>query len=212
MVGYYDYIWACYSGYCRPRLASSQVVTYLSGLQHEGYVDGELCAIKAYYAVYDSEEAICNYKRAAELRYAPAYLSLADRWWYPGMGKDHHPDRAMFALLKAENDGLRDDRLLSRAIRFLCDKRYIPKPGILGTFKNKVEMALYYCDVLIERGSPLGYYRKGLIYWKGLAGVPKDKYKAVTIWMTAHRHGLADINIYANPKASIMAAYRYVKR
>lgn len=83
---------------------------------------------------------------------------------------------------------------------------YIPSEKVVGGFTTVGEMALYYCDILIARGSSRGYLHKGRIYCEGLAGVEKDEKKGMSIWHEADEVGLADYTVYKK----LIDLYMYV--
>lgn len=102
---------------------------------------------------------------------------------------------------------MKDDRMLNDLIDKLFPR--LPndrKPQIPSKFKSIDEMALHYYTVLIQKKSPLSYWKKGLMYTSGKVGGRTNNSKAVSIWEEAVSEGLADYHIcYALQKA-----YRYV--
>lgn len=147
------------------------------------------------------------YQRAIDLGYPPAYIS--DFYWGTTFGKPEERDKVLLGLLEAEHKGIgvKDGRIIAKILEHLKDRKYTPNAEVLGKFNNKGEMALHYCDVLIERGIPHGYYMKGALYKFGEATVPDDESKAVSIWEEADRLGLANVIIYCH---GLAPAYRYV--
>lgn len=156
----------------------------------ECYFEGRGCKTNIF-------EAFDYYLRAANLGYGPAYVSLHRLW---AQGQESIDIRRYFSqhylfnkLLKAEEKGVKDDRILDIVVSFLVSKSpdFIPSEKALGDFKNKTEMALHYCDVLIKRHSPRGYYWKGMIYAYGMKDVPIDEEKALQLWDEAGVVGMA---------------------
>lgn len=202
------------SGLHRAKEAKMRAFHYLLDLEREGYVDGNLfhrigdCYKDAEGCGRSYVKAIEYYQLGISLVYAPGYMALGNIWWH-GFDHAHDSNKAILPLLEAENQGVKDDRILHTLINQL---RYSSSPlsdEILGRFKNKGEMALHYCDVLIQRRSPKGYYLKGCIYWDGEL-VPKDSTKAVSIWEEVDRLGLADSTTYWS-STSLTHAYMYVR-
>lgn len=192
-----------------------KVFTYLQDLERSG--NGNACVLaeigncyhKGHGCVPDLSLAKYYYQRAIDLGYTPACSLYVDYTvWLGGADLPGSMNTAVLKLLEAEKKGIaiKDDRILSRVINYLLMSHYTPSPEVLGTFKDKVEMLLYYCDVLINRGSPLGYQHKGDIYISPVLDVPEDKSKAVSIWEEADRLGLADNGIYLK----LAEAYSYV--
>lgn len=118
-------------------------------------------------------------------------------------------DKAMLILLESEKKGIgeKDDRLLSALIDCYLEDLYIPSAEVLGTFNNIDEMVLHYAEVLVKRGSPLGYYKKGAIYTRNYFNVRADWSKAVSTWEMADQLGLADYDTYIK---GLVDAYKYV--
>lgn len=130
--------------------------------------------------------------------YTPAYLAKADLLWQGSRNTAADKDKAVLTLLEAEKKAMGevDNVIIENIVSRLIYTDHVYKPEVLGRFKNRGEMALHYCDVSIQRGSPKGYYEKGNLYICGRAGLPRDVDKAVSIWEEADRVGLADFNIY----------------
>lgn len=180
---------------------------YLLELESQGYVDDMLfhhiglCYSHGYGCPGSSSTAVEYYQRAANMDYVPAIME-GHRWM-----KDM--EFAAF-LWEAEAKGLQDDRILASLIKTVWSLEGTPSSEGLGDYKDKSEMALHYCDVLIKRRSSKGYKLKGEIYWYGKGGVDKDESKAVAIWEEAHKLELADYGIYYqhnNPTYGLIEAY-----
>lgn len=156
----------------------------------------------------DLSKAALYHQRALDIGYTP-YNSLSIAMWGPFSKIPQKKDKAVLTLSEVEKKGLalKDDRILLLAIKCLIEDNTNPNADVLGTFKSAGEMALHYCDVLISRGSPLGYYQKGRIYQYNEVNIPKDATKAVALWEEADRLGLADFDIYFN---GLVEAYTYV--
>lgn len=201
-------------GYDQAAGDSPRALTYLHDLEREGHENA--CIFSAISSFYkygygcdeDMEKALEYDRRAVDLGYPPAYLTLFDTLWYgtSELPKDQH--KAMVLLLEAEEKGIlgEDERIIGSLISAVGFEDELP-PEILGKFKNRAEMILHYCDVLIDRKIPEGYYCKGRVYMDGDDGMPKDKAKAVSIWEEAVRLGLANINVYYS---GLQKAYMYV--
>lgn len=124
---------------------------------------------------------------------------------------DDAKDEVVLSILEAEAKGqlMKDDRVLHELINILNDEMidYTPKPHILGKFAHEKEMALHYCDVLIERKSPLGYIGKAEVYnGSGSQWYEEDETRAITILEDAVRAGLADTDTCRR----LQARYGYV--
>lgn len=187
----------------------------LFDLEREGYVDGYLYEkIGHYYCdehkcEKNSEKATEYYRRAIDLGYGPAYISMYAfrRATTPGRNS---LDGLLIDLLEAEEKGLRDDRILLTVLDDFCmGDKYVPSEKILGNFKTRAEMALHYCEVLIKRQSPYGYYWKGLLYLYGQV-VPRNESKAVEIWEEADKLGMAHNEIYHTFMGGLVYCYMYV--
>lgn len=142
--------------------------------------------------------ALVYYNHAIDQgRFPPAYLRLFYLKFYSGFNSFLNKGEAILHLLDAEEDGvaMHDDRILGYVINGLVGN-YTPDPRVLGAFQTKGEMALHYCDVLIRRGSSLGYQRKAEIYEKGQGGISQDISKAIAILEEADRVGLVISSLY----------------
>lgn len=142
--------------------------------------------------------ALWYFQRGADMGSIQAYASMYFMWWdgSPRCHVDRH--EAVTVLLNAEERGIgaHDHQLLSILIDSLLDEDYVPNRTILGTFNNKWEMALHYCDVLIQRGSSVGYHSKATLYRYGNEDFPQDIRKAVEVWEEADKAGLANFLAY----------------
>lgn len=113
--------------------------------------------------------------------------------------KGHHLEIMQF-LQEAEEKGVTDERVLVYMIRLLAARGKEIQKG-----SNPSDLALQYCEVLINRGSPLGYHWKGTIY---CCDDFKDWVKAVSIWEDADRLGVASFYTYS--QGGLVTAYTYV--
>lgn len=216
-----------------------KATVYLTDLQREGYTDGGLlhiigrkyregdgCGISAM-------KARDYYQLAIDKEYIPGYLSMSMMYWGGGYRIPRDTTKAIHTLLEAEKKGIKDDRILSQLIEYL---RLLPNPNeeLLGEFSDIDEMALYYSDILIQRGSPKGYYYKGLITWIGddyrrtpadphsflgpyknamntiLTYFSRDRDRAISTWEEADRLGLAILSVYTLNETNLCDVYRYV--
>lgn len=175
---------------------------YLSDLEQSGIVDGFIfdglgvCYIQGSGCKRDEHLAMMYYQRALDLSFPLGILVHSHSRW---TGNAHvAPDRDICVqlALQAEEKGMRDDRILNMLLCRLRIRSYSPDSQVLGKFKNRKEMALHYCDVLIDRKSPRGYLRKADFYCHGYADVPTDFYKALSLWEDADRLGLAHWDTY----------------
>lgn len=189
---------------------------YLLDLEGEGHIDGSVFNMigkqYSYSPRYPEGQAMAMmyYQRSIDDGFARAAVDICYLLYPHVTGTHAQADKAVLSLLESEHKGLglKDDCILDELVKILTDfnDEYYPNPDILGSFQSKSEMALHYCDVLIQRKSPLGYKNKADIYEHGLARVGKDMSKAVSIWKEAINEGLANYDIcYALQKA-----YRYV--
>lgn len=112
-------------------------------------------------------------------------------------------DLAVKILLAAEEQGVKDERILEAVIGILCTPDYSPSPEVLGQFQCANVMALYYSEVLIQRKSYLGYQRKGMILWHQM----NDEARGLSVFLDADRHGYATAYTYYHYLAH---AYLYV--
>lgn len=157
----------------------------------EAYRNGRVCST-------DYLKAMEYYHHAIDVGYVPAYVGKSELLWQGGNGIAVDRDKSLLLLVEAEEKavGVKDD-LIIKEIFVRLSIHHDFKPETLGRFRNKGEMSLHYCDILIERGSPSGYYFKGSLYAYGRDGLPEDEAKAVSIWEEADRVGLADYRIYS---------------
>lgn len=183
---------------------------YLLDLEMEGYMDGSL--LKGIGETYCDVGTISKNPskgweyshRVLDMGYTPAYLAIYKYGYY----REYiDQEKTVLYLLGAEEKGVRDSRILEELIMRLSGRTYyIPSQKVLGKFQSRSEMALHYCDVLIQRRSPLGYYWKGWIYWLGY-DLQRDVFKARTIWEEADKLGLAPESVYTNPLVGLIMAY-----
>lgn len=151
--------------------------------------------------------AATYFQRAINLEYIPVFLYRTDILCSLPPGA---LDRTVQLLLEAEEHSLgrKDDRVLDKVIETVDEEepvdRNLRHPVL--HFKSKAIMILHYCDVLIQRRSPRGYFWKGMIYSRGLRSLPGPS-AAVAVWEEADKAGLADHSIYT----SLTQAYRYVR-
>lgn len=148
----------------------------------------------------DPTLALTFYQRAVDLGHLPAYVSLSIMLWRGQRGYPADKNRALLTLLDAEKKGVsvKDDRILEKLILRLIDGLPRHSAQLLGEFKNVGELVLHYCDVLIQRGSHIGYRLKGEVYQYGHAGIAIDEAKAIAIWEEADKVGLATHYIYCH--------------
>lgn len=176
----------------RDREQHLKSLPYLLDLEREGHIDGQLfgyLGIK-YDVSYanDPLKAKMYYQRAIERGYIPPYAlrSSSD-------ADNETIEKALLILLEAESKGLdmKDDRIFHSVFEVLTlhTASYTPSSQVLGKFKDATEMALHYCDVLIQRRSPLGYSAKSDIYSFGIPGVSRDECKAMAILEEGARVG-----------------------
>lgn len=151
-----------------------------------------------YQGKHDPSMAAKYYQRAIDAGSAIAYAKLAKLLWYKTPSDPADRQMGVLKILEAEEKGiaLKDDRILSDLVEWLIRPRYVPITEVPAHFKDAEEMALHYCDLLIKRRSPLGYYHKGSLYWEDHPTMSKDKSKAVAIWEEADQAGLADAPTY----------------
>lgn len=170
-------------------------------------VDGKLYSELGrsfYYALgceKDAGMAKQCYQRAIDLGYQPAYFGLFTMLWEEKkrlFNLTNSKDRAILTLLELEKkgEGVKDDRVLGRVVDCLREQTYQPSRQVLGRFRTKGEMALHYCDVLIQRKSHLGYDWKAHIYNNGEAGIRRNGSKVLAIYEEADRVGLATLEAY----------------
>lgn len=186
---------------------------YLLDLEREGYVDHWLfrkigyCYSDYFSPTTNDQTSLRYYNKALSLGYVPVYSECHGRISIFVLSKD---DVAL-TLLEAERKGLRDERNLIELIDCLCSRYYYnPSDKVLGNFKDRYKMALYYCDVLIDRGSPKGYLQKGRIYSGYYTNKLRDVQKAISVWEEADRAGLAEVTAYSDAKTGLVYVYMYV--
>lgn len=69
-----------------------------------------------------------------------------------GRGDRGGRDKSLLVLMEAVEEVIGDDRILDRFCTRLDQNDYTPSKEVLGKFKNKKEMGIYYCDLWIQRG------------------------------------------------------------
>lgn len=192
-----------------------KALKYLEDLDQNGRTSGiVLCILGDCYkegmgCERDHTKAREYYQRAANMGYAPAYISIhALYWWYGRGGVSDDPDKAMMALLTAEDKGVKDDRILGKLLESMYDVNVSVSDHVLtrGKFHSKEEMALYYCDVLIQRGSPKGYSWKAKILGEVTIDGQNGEADALGVLIDADNAGLATFSVYI----SLASAYMYV--
>lgn len=197
-------------------VARRRELHYLLALEREGHTDGLLFnKIGEHYIDgyrYDEGDLIAKkyFQRSLDQGYALAVFNLAQlltpvKWGNSGYRR---ADKAVLFLLGSDGKGLgiRDDRISQRVIGLLLNVKYNDWRDVECKLKHKGEKAVYYCDALIQRRSPLGYQMKAMIYQDGLGGVSKDMSKVFSIWKEAVNEGLADCEICYR----LRVAYMYV--
>lgn len=206
----------CISKVSRFLGSNERQLNYWLGLEMEGVVDGYVLAnIWELYRVDGDEPLAATYSQhTIDLEYAPIILRR-----YELLVADSTAPRplanALVSLLDAEQKGLgtKDDRILDKLIEVLVsDSRNVADiPRRFRKFQSKAEMILHYCDVLIQRRSPRGYYQKGQFYCRTefyrLTELPDNQsIVAVSVWEEVGRLGLADYDTYRQ----LYHAYMYV--
>lgn len=183
---------------------------YLIELEMSGNVSGCVLAElgkKYYHPVrysFDPSTAIDYYQRAIDVGYAPVFSYTNPFTRYrPG-----DEERIILSLLEADKKGMsmKDDRWLSLVIDHIRMTRRKPGVEVARTFATTCEMVVHYCDILISRGSSLGYYQKASLYRYGYESIAQDKAKAVSMWEEADRLGLANRDVYID----LALSYKYV--
>lgn len=184
---------------------------YLLELEREGYVDSDLF-VRLAEAYGGGLGCAGNLLTSSKYHHLAVARGGASGYLYTARGYAvfSFPETVMLSMLEAEERGVRDTSILNMLIDCLCVRQYRPSDTVLGPFKNKMEMTLHYCDVLIERESPRGYYWKAYIHWSGINGQEIDQYKAVAVWQEADRLGLAGLDLFIKPGSSLRHAYMYV--
>lgn len=146
-----DY-WDLQGGLTRPEQhrREEQAARYLLDVEMEGCVDGHLyTVIASKYRTYEERSSkVYYYRLAAEMGHAPAYLLMAR-----DLCNVSTKDNALLVLMEAVEKGVRDERILDEIHGYLCDEDYTPSRRVLGKFKNKEELELYYLDVMEHRQS-----------------------------------------------------------
>lgn len=186
-------------------------------LEREGYLDGWVFNnIGGYYdrnrdsGNHTSTTAMKYFQLAIEHGCISGFEHLRRLMPHVETGIYTDIDLEVFAVLGPEKKSLemKDDRLIHHLVLDLIDlsSQYHPNPQVLGKFKDRIEMALNYCDILIEMKSPFGYKHMAETYRSGCAGVDDTMPKVVSIMEEADKAGLADSETYY----SLQRAYRYV--
>lgn len=212
---------------------------YLLDLEATGVVDGAVYTLLGdEYAMIsetrDNWEKALQYYRTGELLKwygAPIgvyklYLRVpSDR------GYVRHVDQAIMTLVNAEANGIGKVLIPVQLLEALSEECLDASNKILirrgsgsqagkgtsrgGAFKSKLDMALYYCDLLIEGKSWQGGYWKGKIYGEGRLGTPRNMKKAVEAWLTLDRLGiitsLACVSGLAETYLYVVYIYIYTK-
>lgn len=180
-------------GVINPWLAVKIGDGYRDGVIHSGDVNRATEYYQTAIQSGDVNRAIEYYQTAIQSGYVPAYLSLHL------LLRDVSPEKAMLTLLEAEEKGLGqlDERVLKLVIEDLHEL-YYPSKKALGKFKDRGEMVLHYCDVLISRNSPIAYDKKGYTYWAGLAGVVESISTALELFNEGDQAGLLPVYAYTN--------------
>lgn len=148
-------------------------------------------------------------QRASLLGYAPSYIHMFHLLWVGGGGVLEDREQAVMTLLEAEKKGIgaKDDRILGAVLDTLYNDAYRPGNQVLGKFKSKTDMALYYSKVLIRRESPLGYLKKGFVL---MSKWVDDHAGAILLFEEADKLGLATLEAYWNSYIGLIDAYMYV--
>lgn len=173
------------------------------GLNKIGYCYGYNCGCDE-----DPETSMSYFQRSIDMGYTPAYLALHTLLWGGRHDLPADKDAAMLILLEAEKKGIgmKDDRILEKLIARLRADGYQPSARVLGTFQNQSQMALHYCDLLIQRKSPTGYQLKGVDARTFASRSHDDKLGLISLLEEADRVGLATSQTYSDLKA----VYTYV--
>lgn len=191
-------------------------LTYLSDLVREGHTDAWIrgligeCYARGVGCAQDPRVAMLYYVHGIEEGYTSAYKPLLDLLAGIKFHTQSKGHKAMLAQVIAEERKviLDDDRIVALLLRLMLDRHvdFHPKPKELGRFQTKGTAALYYANILIQRGSPVGYLYKGEVYMYGHADL-SDWSKAVSIWEEADRQGKANFEIYYK---HLQDVYKYV--
>lgn len=182
---------------------------YLADLEREGYVDGLIynkIGDMYWYGRGCPQDALKwneYHRRAVDHGYVRAYQTLFASWERLGQ-----LDRAEEVFIESEKYLMDETKIMTWHINRLCSQSYTPNIESLKGFTSPIVKALYYCDILIQRGSPSGYILKSSIYKEGKGGMAKDEGKAVRIREEADRRGLATHSFYTS--GGLIAAYKYV--
>lgn len=194
--------------------------TYLLELERQGHVDASL-----FYKLFDhNAECLLDWTgsllafeycdRAMGMGHVPAIRDWTYKMWgFGGYGSPEKCHKVIATLLEAVETWGEDDRLLDLLIDRLCTMHRTPSDTLdplLSKFGSYGEAVMHYCDVLIQRGSPLGYLWKSDVYHEGKVGVPRDVSKAVSLYAEADRLGLATFDFYTLFGAGLIRAYMYV--
>lgn len=141
--------------------------------------------------------AIRYYQRAIYSGYRPAGLNVFNLLGEGNSGFTKGKYKIACSLLKNELEAThsKEDRLLGMHIDMLLDPDYV-RTFVPAMLTMRGQLALSYCNDLIQRGSPKGYSAKGWIYALGKYNIPEDWSQAVSIWDEADRLGLADTDAY----------------
>lgn len=173
---------------------------YLLEREEEGYTDASLYDnigeryMRGDKCPKEQSKATTYFQRAIDSGYLSGYVNLSYMLWYNETQDQQLKDQGIQVLLDAEKQCAEEkyDRILGSLVYYLGDNAYTPSAQVLGQFKSKLDMALHYCDILIQRGLPTGYQVKADIYLSGQCGMRKDKAKGMAIWEEAAKAGLAD--------------------
>lgn len=218
MIGHIDIFNMYYFGCAEFNINEANASRYLMGLEREGYVDGALfdkIGDGYAYMVRRPSEIMLPYmylQRAISLGYVRSYLTMVEilESRFHAAVFPRGMNNPLLILLKATEQGVTDEGVLAELLQHLSRWHpdvLIPSAHHQGRRVPVGELALYYCDVLIQNGSSLGYDWKAKLYWSGKAGLPQDMSKAVSIWEEADRLELAHIDMY---KDGLIKAYMYV--
>lgn len=191
---------------------------YLDDLEREGYVDGKVfayCMNDPDTYLYLSPEVarvqLGRLKHAIDVGYVQAYVTLAERLFSGSETIPADPFTGMCVLLEAAANGVTDGHVLAFTIGHLCSAYGLRAPrAYMQGFLDVGQLALHYCDVMIQKGYSFGYLMKGYIYWHGSVGVRQNASHAVSVWKEADRLGLADFRIYISANWGLIPAYMYV--
>lgn len=188
---------------------------YLLDLEQTGIVDSSVYVRIAHCYSYGSMIyhqpllAVMYLQRAMELGRPEALTLMRSELENSGRETEKFSDMMSWFLLQEDHILMKNNSVVENTIGWILSEKkdYRPKGQILSKFKNKGEIAIYYSDILIQRGLSSGYSYKAKVYREGLGGVERDGAKAVSIWEEAHNAGLADFDIYCR---GLQRAYLYV--